>query len=356
MKELSEQAKMNQPVTRHWFVLIPRFNMFALSGLLEPARVANYLSPKPLYSQNFISFDGEVISASNGMTINCEQPPSKIDRNDVVFVVGSWGCEHYNTTKMLPWIRLQSRSGVRLCAVEMASYIFARAGLLAGKLATTQWSYLAGFHEQYPDTIVSEQLFTEDGLMMSCSGGGSCVDLMLYLIQKDHGNALAGEISDQILHHPVRPGNTPQRKTLGRRLVTLEPGVRAAIDLIERNMSEPPSVPEIADTIGISQRQLERQFNKAVGCTVVQFGLLLRLQHSRVLLISTDLGVREIATASGFNSLSHFAYAFKKCFGRRPSEYRQAWPEQDTTPHWPGTLSKFLETLKAKNDLKQSQK
>jgi AraC family carnitine catabolism transcriptional activator len=64
------------------------------------------------------------------------------------------------------------------------------------------------------------------------------------------------------------------------------------------------------------------------------------------LLISTDLAVREIATAAGFNSLSHFAYAFKKCFERRPSEYRQAWPEQETAPHWPGTLSRFLESLK----------
>jgi AraC family carnitine catabolism transcriptional activator len=64
------------------------------------------------------------------------------------------------------------------------------------------------------------------------------------------------------------------------------------------------------------------------------------------------LGVREIATASGFNSLSHFAQAFKKCFGRRPSANRQAWPEQDAAPHWPGTLGGFLETLNAQHKAK----
>ena len=93
------------------------------------------------------------------------------------------------------------------------------------------------------------------------------------------------------------------------------------------------------------RRQLERQCNKSIGCSVVQFALLARLQHARVLLIATKLSVREIATASGFNTLSHFAYAFKKCFGRRPSDYRQAWPENDTAPHWPGTLGRFLDTL-----------
>ena len=111
-------------------------------------------------------------------------------------------------------------------------------------------------------------------------------------------------------------------------------------------------MPEIARQVGLSQRQLERQFNKSVGCSIVQFGLLLRLQHARVLLISTDLGVREIATASGFNSLSHFAQAFKKYFGRRPSANRQAWPEQDAAPHWPGTLRGFLETLNAQHKAK----
>jgi AraC family carnitine catabolism transcriptional activator len=112
------------------------------------------------------------------------------------------------------------------------------------------------------------------------------------------------------------------------------------------------TVPAIAAELGVSQRQLERQFKANIGCTVVQFGLLLRLQHARVLLLATDLSVREIATASGFNTLSHFANSFGKCFGRRPSDYRQAWPEQDATPSWPGTLSRFLETLEARANAK----
>ena len=49
--------------------------------------------------------------------------------------------------------------------------------------------------------------------------------------------------------------------------------------------------------------------------------------------------------SSGFNSLSHFAYAFRKCFDRRPSEYRQAWPDGEDAPSWPGTLAKYLDTL-----------
>ncbi|MEK9979776.1 MAG: GlxA family transcriptional regulator [Paracoccaceae bacterium] len=333
-------------------LLLPRFNMYSLMNIIEAPRIANYLSPAPLYVVEHISFDGQEISASNKMTVRCAPPPERLERNDMLFVVGSWGAERYANPKLFSWLRVQARRGVAICSVEQGAYLLARAGLLGHKKATTHWSYIAGFQEQFPDIEISEQLFTEGGQITCCSGSTAGLDLMLKLIREDHGEALAGEISNQVMHHPVRSGRDPQRKTLGRGLERLGADVRAAIEIIEANIADPLSVPDIAEQVGLSQRQLERQFNKSVGCSIVQFGLLLRLQHARVLLISTDLGVREIATASGFNSLSHFAHAFKKCFGRRPSANRQAWPEQDAAPHWPGTLGSFLETLNSRHKLK----
>ena len=332
-------------VTHIHCVLIPRFNMMSLTGMLEPARIANYLSLSPLFTQAYWSFDGAEVTASNGMSIACAPPPEKLGRDDLVFVFGSWGGEYYQNPRLFSWLRLQARLGVRLCAVEIGSYLFARAGLLDGKAATTHWSYVSGFEEQFDEVTACEQLFTIDGRIMTCAGGTATIDLMLHLIDERHGERLAGEIADQMMHHPVRPGTTPQRVTLGHGVEMPSSSVREAVELIERNVSEPLTVPEIAAQVGISQRQLERQFGKVMGCSVVQFGLLMRLQRARVLLISTGLSVREISAACGFNSLSHFAFAFKKCFGKRPSDYRQAWPEQEAKPHWPRSLARYLDTL-----------
>jgi transcriptional regulator GlxA family with amidase domain len=335
-------------VTHIHYLLIPRFNMFSLVNVMEPIRVANYLSDQILYTHSFISFDGSQIVASNGMSVACVEANEKLGRNDFVVILGSWGAEHYTNSALFSWLRLQARNGTKLCAVEMGAYLLARSGLLAKRKATTHWAYLPGFQEQFPEIEANEQLYTEEGRILCCSGSTAGLDVMLHLVKQDHGATLAAEVSDIMLHHAIREGTDPQRKTLGRGTEKLIPDVQKAVALIEKNISEPLAVPEIAQDIGISQRQLERQFKKSVGCSIVQFGLLLRLQHARVLLISTDLGVREIATASGFNSLSHFAFAFKKCFGRRPSEYREAWPKQDNAPHWPGTLGRFLDTLKPK--------
>lgn len=333
--------------TRIVCVLVPRFNMMSLVSLLEPARIANYLSSGPLYDIGYCSTDGEQVIASNGMPVNCAPLPEKLTADDLILLVASWGAEHYDNPKLLSWLRRQERLGAQLCAVEMAPYIFARAGLLAGRRATTHWAYLPGFQEVFPDVLGVEQLYTSEGRITTCAGSTAGLDFMLSRIRAQHGDALIGEISENILHHSVRPDTAPQRRALGPGLDGLSAPVSAAVALMNAHISEPLTVPEIAGQIGLSQRQLERQFKQAMGCSVVQFGLILRLQHARVLLISTGLGVREIATASGFNSLSHFAYAFRKCFGRRPSEYRQAWPDNRDAPSWPGTLSKYVESLRS---------
>ena len=46
--------------------MVPRFNLMTMMSMVEVMRIANYLSPQPLYSWQVISFDGEDITASNG--------------------------------------------------------------------------------------------------------------------------------------------------------------------------------------------------------------------------------------------------------------------------------------------------
>jgi len=341
--------KINENKSKATFIVVPRFNMATLVSLIEPMRVANYLSSSDLYSWEIASFEGSNILASNGMSVSAVLPLEKIKRQDLIFIVGSWGCEHYARKELTAWVRKQYSLGARICSVELGCYILARAGLLSGKKLTTHWSWLPGFQEQFSEIEVAEQLFTIDDKIISCAGGFSGIDMMLELISSEYGSRLSGEIADQMLYHSARSGTTPQRQILGRGNDDLLPLVAKAIKYIEQNISEPATVPELANFVGVSQRQLERQFNKSIGCSVVQFALLARLQHARVLLTATKLSVREIATASGFNTLSHFAYAFKNCFGRRPSDYRMAWPDSEKTPSWPGTLSSYLENLDDKS-------
>ena len=46
--------------------------------------------------------------------------------------------------------------------------------------------------------------------------------------------------------------------------------------------------------------------------------------------------------------MSYFSQSFLQAFGKKPSEYRQAWPEADAAPSWPGTVYAFLQTARKK--------
>ena len=334
------------PMTRATFVIVPRFNMATLITMIEPLRVANYLAPDPLYAWDILSPDGPEIPASNGLSITAQPLDDRNRRGETIFVLASWGAEDYAGRELIAWVRRQSRDGARLCAVELGCYLLARAGLLTGRQLATHWSWAPGFQERYPDVPLVEQLYTLGDSVMTCAGGMAGVDLMLRLIADQHGDSMAGEVADQILHQRLRPATAPQRRTLGQGTDQFSPVLQQAIALIEANIADPLPVPEIARSLGLSQRQLERQFHRGLGCSVVQFGTLVRLQHARVLLIATKLSVREIATATGFNALSHFAAAFRNGCDRRPGGYRQGWAAGEATPSWPGTLSAYIETLR----------
>ena len=52
---------------------------------------------------------------------------------------------------LFQWLRRQAARGVTLIALESGAWLLARAGLLRNRRATTHWSVLAGFAEQFPD-------------------------------------------------------------------------------------------------------------------------------------------------------------------------------------------------------------
>lgn len=329
---------MSSSPTRIAFVLIPRFNMFALTATIEPMRMANYFASQPVYDWEFRSIEGGPIVASNGMSQDSVPLSAPGGPWDTVFVCSSWDSERFEDASLFRWLRAMDRQGVTLASLDCGAYLLARAGLLDGAKATLHWSFIPGFAERYPEVNLQEQLFTTDRKRVTCAGGTAGLDLMLHEISRKQGPQFALTIADIILHHPVRPPETSQRQTLGGQTPELHPKVRAAIALMESNMEEPLDVPEIARRVDVSLRQLERLVRKDMGCSVVQLNTVLRLQYARVLLTNTRMSIREVSVACGFNSMSYFSRSFLRCFQRKPSDYRRAWPDSEPAPKWPGTI------------------
>ncbi len=349
MAEAAEAGAATGEVTRVSFVLIPRFNMMTLTMLMEPMRIANYLAPHKLYEWDFRATAAGQVPASNGLTVACRNVDEEgLPKPDIIAVCGSWGAEHLNDQRLFRWLRRNARAQVQMVAVELGIYAFAKAGLVTDQKVTTHWSMMAGLAEAYPDLDVVEQLYSVDKPVMTCAGGTAGLDLMLHIVGSTNGDQLAAEIANQVMHHPRRPPESLQRHASGGKHDDVHQDVRAAMTLLEGRIEDPTPVPRVCRELGVSQRKLERLFKRDIGCTIVQYSKLLRLQYARVLLSSTRMSIREVSAACGFNSMSYFSQSFLQAFGKKPSEYRQAWPEADAAPSWPGTVYAFLQTARKK--------
>ncbi len=338
------------------FLLIPKFNMMALTTTIEPLRVANYITGESLYTWHFISDFGGPIIASNGISIQTNSINDNNQKWNSIFVCGSWNAEHYENKHLFSWLRLQANYGVTLGGMCMGTYILAKAKLLSGYHATMHWSCIPGFKEQYPHIILKEQLFVIDRNRMTSAGGTAGIDMMLHQIESYHGVQLAQEVAEQILHYPIREQDFPQRKTRIGNQKVLHPALRESIILMENNLEEILPIPYIAKVIGISQRKLERLFQKYLDISAIGFYRILRLQFARVLLTQTPMSIREISIASGFLSFSYFAKSFTKQFNKNPSKYREAWPVSESMPSWPGMSSTLIKFRNIAKNLNKSSK
>jgi len=343
---MTDQPSPNTKSELVQFVLLPRFNMATLATMIEPLRIANYIASSSLYTWQFLTPAKSPVQASNGITIACDDLETAVGMASAVALLGSWGAERYSDDKLTSWLRSRARYGTAMIGVEIGAYIFARAGLLTERKATTHWSFFAGFAETFPQVKASEQMFTIDGKIMTCAGGMAGIDLMLHRIAETHDEDLAREVARQMLHHFRSDESMPQRPSTNAAAVDIHPVIKKVTQFLEERIEDNITIPELCAHIGIPQRKLERLFNRYVGCTVVQFYRFLRLQYARTLLVSTNMDIREISVASGFNSMSYFSHCFSKAFGRKPSQYRLAWPEEETVPSWPGTMYEFTHSGK----------
>jgi AraC family transcriptional regulator, glycine betaine-responsive activator len=304
--------------------IVPRFAMMGFSSAIEPLRSANRLSGRQLYSWHILSRDGKPVVASNGIAVLPEASIEATGRYDMIVVCAGLAVELYEDKAVFAWLRRLDRQGVVIGAISLGPYVLARAGLLDGYRCTIHWESLASFTEAFPHLDVTPELFEIDRNRFTCSGGIAALDLMLNLIQLQHGHALATAVSDQFIHERIRDRHDRQRMALPARLGIRHPKLVAAVKRMEETLDEPLSCAALAEDIGLSGRQLERLFGKYLGRTPTRYYMELRLNKARLLLLQTDMSVLDVALACGFASASHFSKCYREFFKKTPSEERPA--------------------------------
>jgi transcriptional regulator GlxA family with amidase domain len=297
--------------------------MIAFAAAVEPLRMANRLRGRELYRWLTLSIDGQPVSASNGLTMTPHASLAAAGAIDMAFVCGGVDIERAVDKSLLFWLRKLANQRIPIGALCTGTYLLAKAELLNGHRCTIHWENMASLREQYPNAAVSAELFEIDRDRYTCTGGTAPLDMMLYVIAQQHGDDLAGEISEVFICERIRGANDRQRIPLRVILGTSQPKLVEAVALMESNLEEPISLDEISAHVNLSRRQLERLFQKHLGCVPTRYYLELRLSRARQLLLQTSKSIVDIAFACGFVSAPHFSKCYRDHFGIPPRDERR---------------------------------
>lgn len=102
--------------------------------------------------------------------------------------------------------------------------------------------------------------------------------------------------------------------------------------LMRHHLGTPVAVEQLAAQLGISRRQLDRQFQASHGVSAKAWWLEMRLQQARWRLCNSSHSLMQIADEVGFADASHLGKCVRRRFGCTALALRQAYCGEPNNP------------------------
>lgn len=307
------------------FLLLPRLTLLAFSAAVEPLRIANQVTGKTLYRWFLISEDGGPVACSNGVSLGADTGLEDLPRGGFALVCSGTEPAASASPRALSWIRRQHAHGTRFGGICTGAFALAQAGVLKRQRFTLHWENQPAFAELFDGLEPSANLYEIDGGLLTCGGGNAATDMMLEMIETDHGKDLAVIVSDMCIHFRSNNREALQKSAYSVALSSRNQRLINAMQFMHDTIEEPVEISAVAEHAQISRRQLERLFQRYVGTSPVQFYIELRVGRALALLNETHMSVAEISAATGFSSATQLSIRFKKRYGQSPAAFRKSW-------------------------------
>lgn len=132
------------------------------------------------------------VTASGGMQVLPRHTFETCPALDLLVVPGGWGTRReVDNPRAIEWVAKQASGAKLVTSVCTGSFLLGRAGLLAGKRATTHWASLDRMRAALPSVTVEDLHWVEDGNVLTSAGIAAGIDLALVVVAKLFGKAVA---------------------------------------------------------------------------------------------------------------------------------------------------------------------
>lgn len=310
------------------FILARSFTLSAFSLFVDTLRLASDDTDKSgrrFADWQVLSSRGNLISASCGIQVAPTAgliDPTQFDY--IVVVGGLLNCENPVDDDTIAYLKRAAAKKVRLIGVCTGTFILAEAGLMDSHETCVSWLHFDAFRERFPHLSVrADRIYQLDRWRGSCAGGSSAADMAANIVRRHIGpsaerNALEVLQIDKARSHldiqPRRPLSTDYDDSR----------LRAVILMMEQNVEDMLPISEMAASVGLSRRQLERLFVEKAKSSPSAIYRRIRLERARHLLARTKAPLIEIAVSVGFVNASHFSRVFRSTYGQSAAEWRSS--------------------------------
>jgi len=183
------------------------------------------------------------------------------------------------------------------------------------------------FNGEFPHKLLDDGIISQDCPILHLKKFQAVEASLNSLLDAVHGDPTSnsllfsllalGVIASIVKHQPPRP--LTMSRTSG---TSVDPVVTSALDYIWTRSHGPLSVSDVANSLRVTRRKLERHMTACKGHGVLEEIIQCRFSRAERLLRETDLPIKAVVSLAGFGSLQNMRYVFLNRTGCPPGAYR----------------------------------
>jgi transcriptional regulator GlxA family with amidase domain len=187
------------------FLLFDEAEELDFVGPWEVFTMLRHVDPN-LCKAFIVSEGGGEVRCAKGMRVLADYSIENAPAADIVLIPGGQGTRtEVDNPRLIEYIKRCAATAELMTSVCTGAFMLERAGLLAGRRATTHWASLDWLRQARSVEVVDDQRWVDEGSVITASGVSAGIDMALHVVGRLWGPETARKVQKFMEYYPAPP-------------------------------------------------------------------------------------------------------------------------------------------------------